>query len=146
MSSTGRKSVGCRADIVAGPSAHWRAGIVERTDMFGDRETDQVDGPYRPVRTIDAMPLDGLDPSAEWRVHMREQTMARQTVERRYARSASARGEVGPAQNGEGRSRAAALRAELARIDAEHWAWLREHGADVPDRLRHKIKAPPAQQ
>jgi hypothetical protein len=115
--------------------------------MLRDRESEHSDTQYQPSRVIDAMACDGLDPTAGWRMHMREQTMARQAAERRYAKSARVIGNDGHALNGDVQPRGVEYRAELARISAEHWAWLREHYGDVADRpLRKRRTSVAAQQ
>lgn len=103
------------------------------------------------VRAIDALVdgllQDGTDRSAAWRAHLRESTMARQAAELLYARTGSASdapGERPPTPAGE---RVAVLRAELARIVADHRMWMRAHGIDeveVPTR-RRRSSAPTQQ-
>jgi hypothetical protein len=110
--------------------------------MPGQGETQRGRLRYQPGNSIDAMLYNGLDPTAAWRLHMREQTMARQAAERRFAKRTQAVEHDGPARDREGVQRSAAFRAELARISAEHWAWLREHGAEMADRPQRKQKLP----
>ena len=115
--------------------------------MLRNRESEHSDTQSQTSRVIDAMACDGLDPTASWRMHMREQTMARQAAERRFAKSARVIGLDGHALNGDVQPRGVEYRAELARISAEHWAWLREHNGDVADRpLRKRRLSRAAQQ
>ncbi len=99
-------------------------------------ETQRGEAQYQPGRSIDALVLNGSDPTATWRLHMQNQTMARQAAEQRYARQARSVEFDGPQSKEDARRRAAGLRAEMARISAEHRAWLREHQSDVIDRPR----------
>jgi len=90
---------------------------------------------------IDAMLYNGIDVLAERRAHMRELTMARQAAERRCAPGAR-RGIGEGEQLVEVRERATALRAELARLQAAHRAWLDAHGVRVAQRRTRRQKAP----
>ena len=115
--------------------------------MLRNRESEHSDAQNQTSRVIDAMACDGLDPTASRRMHMREQTMARQAAERRFAKSARAIGHDGQAGTGDVQPRGVEYRAELARISAEHWAWLREHNGDVADRpLRNRRSSVAAKQ
>lgn len=97
---------------------------------------------------IDGLSRNGVDDLAARRAHMRDMTMARQAAERRYARPGLPAGSAGPEDAmrlAMAQERAIAFRAELARIDAEHRRWLREHGVDVverPTRRRTSVSSP----
>jgi len=90
---------------------------------------------------IDAMLYNGIDVLAERRAHMRELTMARQAAEQRSAPAAHREVAAGE-QFGEVREGATALRAELARLQAAHRAWLDEHGVRVAERRTRRQRAP----
>lgn len=76
---------------------------------------------------------DGVDWSAARRAHLREITTLRQAAERTCDRPGVPRDPDRAAQRAAARRRAEELRLELARIDAEHRAWLRAQGVDVPE-------------
>ncbi len=69
---------------------------------------------------LDGLLIDGVDPQAAWRAHLRELTTARQAVERQSGRVYTETLE-------EYEKRRAQLLDTLARIDEEHQAWLRIH-------------------
>ena len=71
-------------------------------------------------RYVAGVVYDGIDHAAARRAHARALMTARQAAER---------GHGGPA--GPGADRVAACRAEMARIDAAHRAWLPEQGEEV---------------
>lgn len=95
---------------------------------------------------VDGLLQDGADRSAPWRAHLRELTMARQAAERRYSRAGLPAGLDGQTQLALTRERAVAFRGELARIDAEHRTWMREHGIDMVERLVSRRRSPRAAQ
>ena len=97
-------------------------------------DKQQAGGESREGVVGDAVPRNGEDDQAARRAHMREQTMARQAAERKALRPAGEARLGRPARADEAQQREADLHAELARINAEHRDWLREHGAaDPPD-------------
>jgi RIO-like serine/threonine protein kinase len=63
--------------------------------------------------------------------------MARQAAERQYARSV---GRDEPALPDETRAYAMQYQAELARIEAQHLAWLHAQGVDVPEVRARRTK------
>lgn len=85
---------------------------------------------------------DGVDWSAAHRAHLREITTLRQAAERCCDRPGMPRDPDRAAQRAAVQRRAEALRVELARIDAEHRAWLRAHGMDVPEPRVRRLVAP----
>ena len=68
---------------------------------------------------------DGIDVQSARRAHMRELTTARQAAERRRTRPLD--GDY-PTRQAAAQERAAELQSELARIEAAHQQWLRDHG------------------
>lgn len=91
---------------------------------------------------FDGVRCNGIDTTAERRAHMRELTRARQEAERRLARPPSDPSLDRAAQVSAAHERALELRAELARIDNAHRAWLLARGeyvSELPTR-QHKVK------
>jgi hypothetical protein len=80
----------------------------------------------------DGICCNGVDDSAIKRAHMRELTAARQAAEKRFARPGPGAGADRATKLAAAQERAADLRAELARIDAEHRLWLLNQGEGVP--------------
>lgn len=117
------------------------ANTRERRAMLRDRVTERGDGQRRESVLVDGILHNGVDGLAVRRAHMRALTMARQAAERRSMRAA---GRDGSARLVAARERAAELRAELARIDAEHRTWLHEQGEDAAARRTRRRRAPGA--
>ena len=102
--------------------------------MSQDRESAWGAAPAGGPRYIDGVLYDGVDHAAAHRAHARALTTARQAAERGHG------GQAEP-----GADRAAAFRDEMARIDAEHRAWLLERGEEVlgaPPRTRRRSATP----
>jgi hypothetical protein len=97
--------------------------------MFGDPELAKSEKQDPPGTSIEGIPYDGVDRTAAWRMHMRDQTMARQAAERRNARSAGQNGIERWEQLALVQERALELSAEMERIDAEHQTWLHRQEA-----------------
>jgi len=95
-------------------------------------DKQQAGGESRESAMGDAVPHNGEEEQAARRAHMREQTMARQAAERKALPPAGEARIDRPARVDDAQRREADLRAELARINAEHRDWLREHGAADP--------------
>jgi len=87
---------------------------------------------------VDGLLLNGADSASPRRAHLREQTMARQAAERRYARTPLPGGIDGPAMAQE---RSDTFHTELARINTEHRIWMRQHGIDVAERRTRRPKS-----
>jgi hypothetical protein len=106
-------------------------------------EDKRWDDPRQPGTLLgDGVKRNGVDASAIRRAHMRELNLARQSAEKHYARRAPQAGIDRPTQLAAARERATELRTELARIDAEHRAWLADHGEYVPDIRPRQFKLP----
>lgn len=86
------------------------------------RDTAGVGVRHQEGVLADGLLRNGVDGLAARRAHLRAMTMARQAAEQRHMHPA------GPAQCVSTREHAVALRAELARIDAEHRQWLHDQG------------------
>jgi hypothetical protein len=85
---------------------------------------------------------NGVDASAVHREHVRALNMARQAAEKHYARRGLQPGVDRNAQLTAARERTAELRAELARLDAEHRRWLTEQGERIPDLRARPLRLP----
>lgn len=105
-----------------------------------DQDT-RVDSPTQHETTLgEAVSLNGMDSSAPRRAHLRGLTMARQAAERRHARPSFETYMDGTERIAAARERTEALRVELARIDTTHWLWLHDHGEEMPERPRSRLK------
>jgi hypothetical protein len=93
---------------------------TDRPDILPVGHTDDLSGGGFKAGIGEGVLRNGVDTAASQRAHMRALVAARQAVERRYA----ARSREG---GGAARTRALQMREELASIEAEHQAWLREH-------------------
>lgn len=91
----------------------------------------RVSGDVPGSAIVDGLLQDGTDRAASWRAHLRESTMARQAAEQRYAQSRSASRADDPESMIVARECASVLRAESARINATHRAWMSAHGMEV---------------
>lgn len=85
---------------------------------------------------------NGVDTSAAHRAHIRELNMARQAAEKHFARRGLQPGVDRSTQLSAARERATELRAELARLDAEHRRWLVEQGERIPDLRARPLHLP----
>ena len=74
----------------------------------------------------ESVPVNGADRQAARRAHMRSLTMARQAAESRHRYPPIPLGS--PDRQIQLAARAAELREDLARINAEHQTWLHNHG------------------
>lgn len=89
------------------------------------------------------VPVNGVDPHAVRRAHMREQTTAKQAAERRSVRPTPGVPRGHQARLEVAQERAAELHVELARLDAQHQAWLRVQGFVEAPLLSRRKSLPP---
>ena len=89
-------------------------------------DTQERDPDRRERVFAEAVPLNGADSRADWRAHLRELTTARQAAERHLRYPPIPPGI--PDRLALMAWRVAAVRAILARTNAEHQRWLGAHG------------------
>ena len=94
--------------------------------MQRDQDGHEVDAESKRSVCGEAVPLNGIDEQAARRAHMREMTTARQMAERRRIQPMPGADQL--TKLAASHERAAALRAELARIEEEHQSWLGTRG------------------